>query len=227
MEGYPEITKDNWNGGIQTADKDGEMDETELALMRSNEPFVCPPITIMETEQAFDWVLSNAGATVPCRDIVDQRICEEVRTGKAYYVENYEEQLAKIEKKTKKPQNPYGDMWGLHEKSKNTEGYFKYRRLPNDSYKQGVITDPRQMGGYPEYRAWQPYKDTDMDGMPDEWETANGLNPKDATDAVKDCNGDGYTNIEKYINAIPTSTKVDWTDVKNNHDTLAEKGKLM
>ena len=66
-----------------------------------------------------------------------------------------------------------------------------------------------------------------MDGMPDEWETANGLNPKDATDAVKDCNGDGYTNIEKYINAIPTSTKVDWTDVKNNHDTLAEKGKLM
>ena len=36
MEGYPEITKDNWNGGVQTADKDGEMDATELALMHSN-----------------------------------------------------------------------------------------------------------------------------------------------------------------------------------------------
>lgn len=100
MEGYPEITKDNWNGGIQTADKDGEMDATELALMRSNEPFEMPYVNIMGTEQAFDWVLSNAGATIPCRDIVDQRICDEVRTGQAYYVENYEKELAKIEKKT-------------------------------------------------------------------------------------------------------------------------------
>ena len=147
MEGYPEITNDNWNGGIQTADKDGEMDETELALMRSDEPFEMPFVTIMGAEKAFEWVLSNAGATVPCRDIVDQRICEEVRTGIAYYVPNYE-------KKVK--DNPYGDMWGLHPKSQNEEGFFKYRRLPQDSYKQGVITDPRQMGGYPEYKAWQP-----------------------------------------------------------------------
>ena len=218
MEGYPEITKDNWKGGIQTADKDGEMDETELALMRSDEPFEMAPITIMGAEQAFEWVLQNAGATMPCRDIVDQRIMEEVRTGVAYYVDKYE-------KKVK--DNPYGDMWGLHPKSQNEQGYFKYRRLQNDSYKQGIITDPRQMGGYPEYKAWEPYVDSDGDGMPDEWERANGLNPNDATDAVKDCNGDGYTNIEKYINAIPTSTKVDWRNLNNNYDTLAAKGKLM
>ena len=138
MEGYPEITKDNWNGGIQTADKDGEMDETEKAVMRSDEPFEMPYIKIMGTEQAYNWVLDNVGATMPCRDIVDQRIIEEVRTGKAYYVDKYE-------KKVK--DNPYGDMWGLHEKSKNEQGTFKYRRLPNDSYKLGIITDPRQMGG--------------------------------------------------------------------------------
>ncbi len=207
MEGYPEITKDNWNGGIQTADKDGEMDATELALMRSNEPFEMPYVKIMGTEQAFDWVLSNAGATIPCRDIVDQRICEEVRTGQAYYVKDYEKELAKIEKKTGVKQNPYGDMWGLNKKSMNEEGFFKYRRLPQDSYKQGVITDPRQMGGYPEYKAWEPYVDTDSDGMPDEWEKQYGLNPNDASDAVKDCNGDGYTNIEKYINGINPQTK--------------------
>ncbi len=212
MEGYPEITKDNWNGGIQTADKDGAMDETEKALMRSNEPFVMPHISIMETQQAFDWVLANAGATIPCRDIVDQRICEEVKTGVAYYVKDYE-------KKVK--DNPYGDMWGLSDKSKNEQGFFKYRRLPQDSYKKGIITDPRQMGGYPEYnKNWKPWKDSDGDGMPDEWEKKNGLNPNDASDAIKDCNGDGYTNIEKYINAIPTDKKVDWTDMKNNHDTL-------
>lgn len=227
MEGNDEVNKDNWNGGIQTADKDGKMNETELALMRSNEPFEMAPITIMGAQKAFEWVLDNAGATVPCRDIVDQRICEEVRTGKAYYVENYEKEMAKLEKKTKTPQNPYGDMWGLHPKSQNEQGYFKYRRLPQDSYKQGVITDPRQMGGYPEYKAWEPYVDTDGDGMPDEWEKANGLNPNDPSDAIKDCNGDGYTNIEKYINAIPTNSKVDWRNLNNNYDTLAAKGKLM
>ena len=87
-------------------------------------------------------------------------------------------------------------------------------------------TDIRQMGGYPEYKG-TPYVDTDGDGMPDEWEIANGLNPNDPSDANKDCTGDGYTNIEKYINGISTKNKVDWTDMKNNYDTLAEKGKLM
>ena len=222
MEGYPEISKDNWNGGIQTADKDGPMDETELALMRSKEPFVMAPITIMGAQEAFEWVLSNVGATLPCRDIVDQRICDEVRTGIAYYVENYEKELQKIEKKTKVPQNPYGNMWGLRKQSQNEEGFFKYRRLPNDSYKQGVITDPRQMGGYPVYKKWQPWVDTDGDGMPDEWEKANGLNPNNPADANQDCTGDGYTNIEKYINGISTKEKIDWTDLKNNHDTLAK-----
>ena len=172
----------------------------------------------MQAQEAFNWVLNNVGATFPCRDIVDQRICEEVRTGQAFYVKDYE-------KKVK--DNPYGDMWGLHEKSKNEEGTFKYRRLPNDSYKQGIITDPRQMGGYPEYsKKWKPWKDTDGDGMPDEWEVANGLNAKDASDANKDCNGDGYTNIEKYINGISTKQKVDWTDMRNNHDTLLGKTRL-
>ena len=214
MEGYPEITKDNWKGGVQTADKDGEMDETELTLMRSDEPFTRPFLTIMDTRNAYQWVLNNVGATIPCRDIVDQRICEEVRTGKAYYVEDYE-------KKVK--DNPYGDMWGLSKKSMNEEGFFKYRRLPKDSYKDGIITDPRQMGGYPEYRTWKPWKDNDGDGMPNFWEVENGLDPNDPSDANKDCTGDGYTNIEKYINDIPTNVKVDWTDLKNNHDTLVKR----
>ena len=218
MEGYPQITADNWKGGIQTSDKDGDIDATELALMRSDEPFVMPFVTIVDAQAAFDWVLSNAGATIPCRDIVDERICQEVRTGKAYYVDDYEKLTT---------DHPYGNTWGLHPKSQDDRGLFKYRRLALDSYKYGIITDPRQMGGYPDYRPWQPYKDSDLDGMPDAWERANGLNPNDASDASGDCNGDGYTNIEKYINAIPTTGKVDWTNNSNNHDTLAEKGRLM
>ena len=174
-----------------------------------------PYMTIIPKEQTFDKVLDNVGAMVPCRDIIDERIVEEVRTGKPYIAKKFDKK------------HPYGDVTGLSKKSQNAEGYFKYRRMENDSYKLGIITDISQMGGFPQYKKVKPYKDIDGDGMPDEWEVANGLNPNDPSDANGDINGDGYTNIEKYINAIDTKKKVDWTNVKNNYDTLAEKGKLM
>lgn len=44
-------------------------------------------------------------------------------------------------------------------------------------------------------------KDSDNDGIPDEWETANGLDPNNASDAVK-INEDGYTNLEAYVFTI-------------------------
>ena len=213
VEGYPKITADNWAGGIQTADKDGELTGEELAMMRSDEPFVMPPLTILPSSETFEYVMNNVGATLPKRDIVDRRIIEEVRTGQAYYVK-------KLDKK-----NPYGNLWGLSPKSQKEDGTFKYRRLDNESYKLGIITDPAQMGGYPEYKG-KPRVDTDGDGMPDEWERANGLDPNDPTDANKDCTGDGYTNIEKYINGISTTQKTDWTDLRNNHDTLSGKTSL-
>lgn len=43
--------------------------------------------------------------------------------------------------------------------------------------------------------------DTDKDGIPDEWETAQGLNPDDAADAQA-VGPDGYTNLERYLNTI-------------------------
>ncbi|MBQ5902985.1 MAG: polysaccharide lyase, partial [Alistipes sp.] len=84
----------------------------------------------------------------------------------------------------------------------------------------GIITDPQQVGGLPEYKG-KPYQDTDKDGMPDKWEKKYGLNPNDASDANGDLSGDGYTNIEKYINGIDPTKQVDWTNLENNHDTLA------
>jgi hypothetical protein len=43
-----------------------------------------------------------------------------------------------------------------------------------------------------------PNPDTDGDGLPDAWETANGLNPGLADDAAHDSDGDGMTNLAEY-----------------------------
>lgn len=44
--------------------------------------------------------------------------------------------------------------------------------------------------------------DTDRDGMADAWESANGLDPSDPEDRNGDRNGDGWTNLEEYINSL-------------------------
>ena len=46
--------------------------------------------------------------------------------------------------------------------------------------------------------------DTDQDGMPDDWESKNGLDPSDAEDRNDDRNNDGYTNLEEYLNELST-----------------------
>ena len=210
VEGFPEVTADNWNGGIQIEGQRNTEGYTEQ--MRVNSPFAMPYLRVMSAQAAYDFVLENVGANIPCRDKVDQIIIDEVRTGEIYYAKDADKYR--------------GDVSGLAPQSQAADGSFRYRRIGPDSYKVGIITDPRQMGGYPEYKG-EKYVDTDNDGMPDAWEKANGLNPNDASDANGDCTGDGYTNIEKYINAIPTTTKIDWRNLNNNYDTLAAKGKLM
>jgi hypothetical protein len=87
--------------------------------------------------------------------------------------------------------------------------------------KQGIITDVKQVGGFPKYTG-EPAKDSDGDGIPDWWETKYGLDPNDPSDAAKDC-GDGYTNLEKYLNGIDPTKKIDWKDLRNNRDPLMNR----
>ena len=119
---------------------------------------------------------------MPKRDAVDTRVIKEVRTGVITYVPGTD--------------NSNGKQWVKH-------------RLPDDSYKKGIITDVAQVGGYPEYKG-TPYKDSDHDGMPDEYEVKHGLNPRNASDAsAMPKNGGGYTNIEIYLNSlVPLKTVV-------------------
>ncbi len=191
VEGYDDITRDNWAGGVQIEDMPDAGQYRDS--LKVDEPFPLPPMNVMPAREAYAFVLDNVGATLPKRDAVDRRIIEQIRTGKVTYSDNIDE---------------------------DSFYQFQYRRLGKDSYKQGIITDIRLVGGYPEYKG-TPYKDTDGDGMPDAWELKYGLDPNAPADAALDCNGDGYTNIEKFINGIDPTKKVDWTDPKNNVDTLA------
>ncbi|MEI9955927.1 MAG: polysaccharide lyase [Ferruginibacter sp.] len=140
--------------------------------MKWNSPLPMPEITIIPALQAKEYVLANVGAILPVRDAVDKRIVEQVKTGKIV----------------------------VSDKIVAPTTQFKIRRLALDSYKIGIITDISQVGGYPDYKG-NPYKDSDNDGIPDAWETAHGLNAKDASDAAKITNS-GYSNIEVYLNSV-------------------------
>ncbi len=66
---------------------------------------------------------------------------------------------------------------------------------------KGIIDSQKDVGGWPTLVSATPPIDSDHDGMPDDWETAHGLNPNDSTDA-RLIAPDGYTYIEDYINGL-------------------------
>jgi hypothetical protein len=65
-----------------------------------------------------------------------------------------------------------------------------------------LLNSPSQVGGWPVLRSGPAPVDTDRDGMPDAWETAHGLDPRNPDDRNGDRNADGYTNLEEYLNSL-------------------------
>lgn len=62
-----------------------------------------------------------------------------------------------------------------------------------------LIASVAEVGGFPTVPSSAPYADTDRDGMPDAWEKTRGLNPS-VNDSAGDRDGDGYTNVEEFLN---------------------------
>ncbi len=126
--------------------------------------------------EAYTNVLANVGANFPKPDVIDLHIIKDVRDGTAEYTG------------TRGP--TYGD-----------------RPSPNFAGIIDTQTDDKSAEGSPNF-PWPDYKtynvpvDSDHDGIPDDWEKAHGLNPNDPNDANADANGDGYTNLEKYLNSL-------------------------
>lgn len=66
-----------------------------------------------------------------------------------------------------------------------------------------IINSEADVGGWPVLASGTAAVDTDGDGMPDEWEKAHGFDPNRA-DGNNDQDGNGYTNLEEYLNDLAT-----------------------
>ncbi|RZK20569.1 MAG: T9SS type A sorting domain-containing protein [Hymenobacter sp.] len=96
----------------------------------------------------------------------------------------------------------------------------------------GSIIDVQ--GGYPHGTpystsqvAWQVLNcntaaptDTDHDGMPDAYETANGLNPNDPADRAA-LAANGYANLENYLNGLVARTLLGTQRAVSSSELLA------
>lgn len=201
-EGNTRVSTDNWQGGVQV-DAMGDADKI-LSQIRADHPYPHAYLDIQSANDAFQTVLQHAGATLPKRDAVDKRVTQTVRTGKttAAAGPNVRDQLS----------NPN------YSPEKVDELIHKVS--------QGIITDIEQVGGYPKYSG-QPYQDSDQDGLPDLWETKYGLDPRDASDAGADSNGDGYSNVEDFIHGQdPLAPKQQWPTPHTYQDLWSTDSEL-
>lgn len=69
------------------------------------------------------------------------------------------------------------------------------------SYKKGIIDSQSDVGGWPVLKSEKRTKDTDNDGIPDNWELEHNLNPNKKDSNLFSLNKN-YTNIEVYSNSL-------------------------
>ncbi len=80
-------------------------------------------------------------------------------------------------------------------------GYKQKKKVLDKSVVCGIIDSQNDVGGWPELQNGVAPKDTDHDGMPDEWEEKNNLDKNNSNDR-NTLASDGYTMLEKYLNSI-------------------------
>jgi hypothetical protein len=68
--------------------------------------------------------------------------------------------------------------------------------------KNGIIDSQNEVGGWPELKSAPAEVDTDHDGIPDKWEKAKKLHPKDPSDALQNTVDKNYNNLEVYLNSL-------------------------
>jgi hypothetical protein len=70
---------------------------------------------------------------------------------------------------------------------------------------KGIIDSQDSLGGWPVLASAPAPPDADHDGIPDDWESANSLDPDDSTDGAL-IGPDGYSNLETYLHQLVAQT---------------------
>jgi hypothetical protein len=73
-------------------------------------------------------------------------------------------------------------------------------QVRNNTGSSTIAESEDDLGGFPQIESAVACPDADHDGMPDQWENSYGFSPHFAGDNSADADGDGYTNIEEYLN---------------------------
>lgn len=188
---YPaQATADNWTYGVynQFASGYGTVSQAAKDSMRVNTAFTTGFVTTHTAAKAFDQVLLYAGCSHK-RDTVDKRIVNEAKTRTAAFhgLSVYNGQ-------------------GVVDNGDGTTTDWKSTAY----WKWGIIDsqdDLKPVGAAANWTAWpnialqNPATDTDLDGMPDDWEISQGLNPNVTDGSVYTLSND-YTNVELYLNSL-------------------------
>lgn len=154
------------------------IDDKDYVKLKLDEPIDGGIVTTQSAETTYDKVMEYVGASL-YRDAVDARYMEECATGTVTY---------------------YGDVPNpTTKKNSNTAGILDFI---NDPAKEA---NPKTASFPPMASNSRPDDfDADRDGMADEWELKNGLNPNDPTDAnllTVDTRG-VYSNLEVYLSQL-------------------------
>ena len=195
---------DNWTYGIynQISSSMYTNATAEKAAMKLSSPLPYNNAYTTTPQVAYSKVLGYAGCS-KSRDSVDIRIVKETTNGTATYkgLSKYNG-LGSVT-------YPAGTVIGTETLTVATTINWGSTGYP----KSGLIdsqTDLKPSYATSSWSAWPTLQsttaptDTDGDGMPDDWETAKGLNPAVDDGALTTLNGQ-YTNLEVYLNGLVDS----------------------
>lgn len=153
-ENFNLYADNNWHDGNENGILDGAIVPVEVygPVTWVPEPFDYPEVTMMTPLDAYNNVISHAGASLH-RDQVDAFMIDEMT-------------------------------------SLGTKGHTISDELTLPTNGPGLV------------RGGPSLPDTDLDGIPDYWEDFFGLNKNNPDDRNGDDDGDGYTNLEEYLNCL-------------------------
>lgn len=172
---YDAVTTDNWNGGVKVKDGLG----ITVDSVRSNSPF----------QTMVNGVNVSTATTAESAADSYENVLSYAGNGIAPDLRTAIDQQSANECRT---------GTGYHSGTATYDEATSDEKAKIDSYKiQCGVTYT-----YPSAVLQKTIVDTDNDGMPDDWEELRGLNPNDPTDTNGDYCGQGYTNIEYYINDL-------------------------